>query len=72
MFGNAFRRFLFYRRVIVNFIDSDVAMEGVFWRQAGPLIVLKDAVLLRPQEEPIPLDGEQIIERSRIDFIQAP
>lgn len=67
----AFRRILFYRRVIVNLIDSDVAIEGVFWRQAGPLIVIKDAVLLRPGEEPTPLDGEQVIERTRVDFIQA-
>jgi hypothetical protein len=71
MIGNAFRRFLFYRRVIVN-LEDESAIEGVFWRQAGPLIVLKDAALLRTGEEPIPLDGEQIIERSRVLFIQAP
>jgi small nuclear ribonucleoprotein (snRNP)-like protein len=69
---NPFRRFLFYRRVIVNMKDDRTGFEGVFWRQAGALIVLKDAYMLRRGEEPIPLDGEVIIERADVAFIQAP
>lgn len=71
MLGNPFRRLAFYRRVVVN-LDDDTAMEGVFWRQAGPLIVLRNATMLRSGEQPIALDGEIIIERSRVLFIQAP
>jgi hypothetical protein len=73
---NAFRRFAFYRQVIVNLEDDgsgvDKAIAGVFWRQAGPLIVIKDATLLAEGQEPVKMDGETIIERRRVTFIQAP
>jgi hypothetical protein len=67
----AFRRFALLRRVVVNLKDGS-AIEGVFWRQAGPLIVLSKAVLHEPGMDPQPLDGETIIERAEVRFIQAP
>jgi hypothetical protein len=70
MLGNPFRRVALCRQVIVN-LDDGTGIEGVFYRQAGPLICIRNALLLRHGEEPVPLDGEQIIERSRVLFIQA-
>jgi small nuclear ribonucleoprotein (snRNP)-like protein len=65
-----YRRLVVNRRVIVNLV-GDRAFDGVLVRQSGPLLVLKGAVLLVPGAEPAPLDGEVVIERDRVDFIQA-
>lgn len=68
---DAFKRVAYLRRVIVN-LDDGSAIEGVLYRQAGPLIVLKSSFLLEQGHEPVSLDGDTIIERSRVLFIQAP
>lgn len=68
---DAFKRFALLRRVIVN-LDNGTSIEGVLYRQAGPLIVLKNAMYLEPTAQPVALDGDTIIERSRVLFIQAP
>lgn len=66
----AFSRLIVRRRVIVNLL-SDKAIEGVIVRKAGTLLFLKDCVLHEPGEQPTPLDGEVIIDRPTVDFIQA-
>lgn len=67
----AFRRVLYLRRVIVNLVDGS-SIEGVLYRDARPLIVLKNAVYLEPGAQPAPLDGDTVIERDKVLFIQAP
>lgn len=67
----AFRRVLYLRRVIVNLVDGS-SIEGVMYRDARPLIVLKNAVYLEPGAQPAPLDGDTVIERDKVLFIQAP
>lgn len=59
------------RTVIVNCVDG-TSFQGVLYRERGPLIVLRNAVYLEPGLEPQPLDGECIIDRARIAFVQAP
>lgn len=66
----AYRRLVVHRRVIVNLV-SGKAFNGVLVRQDGPLLVLKDAELLEPGTGPVPLDGDVVIEREHVDFIQA-
>lgn len=66
----AFRRLVLRRRVIVNLADGQ-AIEGVLYRQVGPLLVVKNATLLEPGAEPLPMDGDVVIERERVQFIQA-
>lgn len=66
MFGH---RWPLYRRVLVN-TDDDRAFDGVLYARRGPLLVLKDARLIEAGAEPVPLDGEVIIERPRVTFIQ--
>lgn len=68
---NAYRKFALLRQVIVN-LDDGSAIAGVLYRQAGPLIVLKNASMLEPGREPVSLDGDTLIERARVQFIQAP
>lgn len=58
------------RRIIVN-LSSGRAFEGVLWAKRGPLLVLREAVLLEPGADPVDVDGEIVIERRRIEFIQA-
>jgi small nuclear ribonucleoprotein (snRNP)-like protein len=56
------------RRVMVN-LTSGSAIDGVLWGDRGPLIVLRDANL-HSEGGSAPLDGEVIIERDRIAFVQ--
>jgi len=57
------------RRVVVN-LTSDKAVEGVLWARRGRNVVLKDARLHEVGAEPVPMDGEVVIDRERVDFIQ--
>jgi hypothetical protein len=66
---NAFRRVAVRRQVIVN-LTSGAAFRGILFRQAGPLLVLRNAELLAAGEQPMPIDGEVVIERSRVEFVQ--
>lgn len=63
------RRLAVRRRVMVNLVDGK-AVSGVLWSQHGRLIVLKDATLHVPGAEPTPVDGEVLVERHRVDFVQ--
>lgn len=67
----AFRKVLVLRRVIANLVDGS-SIEGVLYRDPGNLIVLKDAIYREPGAEPISLDGDTVIERTKVLFIQAP
>ncbi|UVF61128.1 RNA binding protein [Arthrobacter phage Aoka] len=59
------------RRVVVN-LKSGQAIDGSLVRRRGALLFLKNATLHEPGAEPVPLDGEIIIDRAEVDFIQAP
>lgn len=66
----SYRRTVVNRRVIVN-LTTGKAIDGVLVRQSGPLLILKGASLLEPGADPVPMDGEVVVERDRVDFIQA-
>ena len=59
------------RRVVVN-LKSGQAIDGHLIRRRGTLLILRGAQLHEPGAEPVPLDGETIIDRAEVDFIQAP
>lgn len=59
------------RRIIVN-LKSGQSLDGVLIRQVGQLLFLREAMLLGAGDNPIQIDGEVIVERSEIDFIQSP
>ncbi|MCX4676706.1 hypothetical protein OG413_15585 [Streptomyces sp. NBC_01433] len=64
----AWRRLAVRRRVVVNLADK--AFSGVLWKQRGPLLVLRDVQLLEAGRAPHPVDGEVVIERTRVEFTQ--
>lgn len=64
----AWRRTAVRERVIVNLADH--AFDGILWATRGPLLVLKDAKLLTETDEPTPMDGDIVIERDRVLFVQ--
>lgn len=66
----AYRRLVVHRRVVVNLL-SGRAVEGVLTAQDGPLLCIKDARIHEPGADPAPVDGDVVVERSQVDFIQA-
>lgn len=64
------RRVMIRRRVLVN-LTSGQAVNGVLWARRGRLLVLKDAQLLEPGAEPTAMDGDVVIGRERVEFVQA-
>lgn len=56
------------RRVLVNLTDG-TALNGVLWRRHGRWLVLREARLHQPGGE-APIDGEAVIERARVLFVQ--
>lgn len=70
MWGS-FQRVIERRRVIVNMADGN-AFSGVLYKQDGPLLVLKNAAYHEGRNEPMPLDGDVVVERSHVLWIQAP
>lgn len=54
------------REVIV--VTGDTSIRGVLWSRRGPLLVIRNAVVMRGQ--PVPADGEIVIERRQVNWIQ--
>lgn len=64
-----FRRTLIGRRVLVN-LRTDKAFDGFLYAARGPLLLLKEARLLEAGAEPVRVDGDVVIERGLVDFVQ--
>lgn len=64
-----FRRTLLRKKVVVN-LHSSRAFVGILWAQRGPLIVLRNVTMHEPGITPAVVDGEVVVERSQIEFIQ--
>lgn len=65
----AWTRTALRRNVIVN-LDTGKAFQGVAWAKRGRLLVLRNATMFDPGTEPAAVDGEVVIDRARIEFIQ--
>ncbi len=65
----AYRRTALRKRVVVN-LTTEKAFVGVLWAQRGPLLVLRGAELHESGRPPLPMDGEVVVERARVDFVQ--
>lgn len=59
------------RRMIVN-LKTGRAFRGIVYKQSGPLVVLRNVEMLESGRPPVPVDGEVLIERDEIEFMQAP
>ncbi len=58
----------YVRRAVVH-TRSGRSIEGVLWRRRRGFLVIREARLLEHGKE-IPLDGDTIVERANVDFIQ--
>ncbi len=59
------------RSVIVNVRDdATTAISGVLWASRGPWLIVRQASLLKAQQQPTPLDGEVVIARDNVSFVQ--
>jgi uncharacterized membrane protein YraQ (UPF0718 family) len=64
------RRLMVRRQVLVQ-LHSGAAFTGVLWRRTGRLIVLRGAQYLEPQNQPHDMDGDVVLDRDNIEFVQA-
>lgn len=59
------------RTVIVNLIaPSDEAIQGVLWQSRGPWLRLKDATALKEGQPAVRVDGDVLLERTNVAFLQ--
>jgi hypothetical protein len=59
------------RTVLVNLIeDRDTALKGVLWQSRGPWFVLRDVAIVRPGLAPAAMDGEVVVHRRNVAFVQ--
>lgn len=65
----AWRRTALRRRVLVN-LKTDKALEGVLFAKRGPILILKSAKLHEAGRPGVELDGDVIVERGNVDFLQ--
>jgi len=57
------------RTVVVN-LKSGTVFRGVVWRKRFGYLILRNAEMIHGKGERIPVDGEVLIERANVDFIQ--
>ena len=58
-------------RVIVNLVSSDrLAVRGVWWKQHGSWLIVRDAAALPVEGPPVRMDGDVLIHRSNVAFVQ--
>jgi hypothetical protein len=62
-------RLLITRRVVVNLLSGD-AIRGVLLRKRGPLLVVADCEVFPSSGDSAKVDGEIVVERSQVSFIQ--
>jgi hypothetical protein len=59
------------KTVIVNLSDDpSTALQGVLWAVRGPWLTLRDAAVLKGGLPPTRTDGEVIVHRSNVSFLQ--
>jgi hypothetical protein len=64
------RRLVVRRRVLVQ-LDTGRAVVGTLWTTKANRIVIKGAELFEPGTEPTKMDGDVVIERARVEYVQA-
>ena len=63
------RRLMVRRRVLVSLRGGN-AVTGVLWVRRGRSLVLRAAQLHEPGSDPSPMDGDVVIDRDQIEFVQ--
>jgi hypothetical protein len=50
--------------------DHDAALRGVLWQSRGPWLVLRDVTAIHGSAKPTAIDGEVVIHRDNVAFLQ--
>jgi small nuclear ribonucleoprotein (snRNP)-like protein len=58
------------KRQVIVATRTGKAFRGVLWARRWGYVVLRRVELLEPKAPPVAVDGEVVIERSNVDFIQ--
>ena len=58
------------RLVIVNLANDDTAFKGVLWQSRGAWLVLKDVSIVKTGMAPAQVDGEVVVHRANVAFVQ--
>lgn len=59
-----------YAHQVQIYTKTDRTFRGVLWQRRGEFYILKRAEELRERGAIIPLDGEVLIDRANVDFMQ--
>ena len=65
----ASRRLAVRKHVLVS-LRSDRAVTGVLWARRGRFLVLKSAEMHEPGANPVPLDGDLVLDRDQVEYVQ--
>ena len=66
---NQYKRLAYSKRVLVN-LKSGAAFRGYLVKELGQLIVLQQAEIIEPGAEAVAAQGEILIEKNNIEFVQ--
>lgn len=58
------------RTCIVNLKDGGQAIQGVLWRSRGAWLTLRNCHALVEGQKAQPIDGEVVIHRGNVSFLQ--
>lgn len=59
------------KEVIINLTyDHEVAYQGVLFACNGAWLTFKSVSVLRGREQPAPMDGDMVVHREQIAFLQ--
>ena len=58
------------RAAIVNLKRDSAVFRGVIFERRDGYLILRNAHLLRPRAESVPVDGEVLIPEADVEFIQ--
>lgn len=59
-----------YRESVIVNLKSGRSFRGVLWQRTAGFLVLKSAVMLRPREAPLPIDGATLVPFGDVEFMQ--
>lgn len=63
------RRLMVRRQVLVS-LSSGRAFTGLLWARRGRQLVLKSAQLLEPGAQAVTVDGDVVVDRGQVEYVQ--
>ena len=57
------------KQIIIN-TKTDRAFRGLLWEKRRRILVLRSVEMVKPGGDVVKVDGEVVIERENVDFIQ--